>query len=315
MMAAQHITKDLIDRLPKVRGRYSANVSLDKVTWFKVGGPAEVMFRPADANDLKFFLSTRPFDVPVTIIGVGSNLLVRDGGVPGVVIRLGREFAVIKAIDNFLQVGAGALDINVALAAEQAGFGGLEFLSGIPGTIGCGLRMNGGAYGSEFKDVFVSARAVDNYGVVHDLVTEDMGFSYRRTVVMEDWFFIDAVLEGHPEATLEISRRMDEIKAKRIKTQPVQMPTGGSTFANPSDSKAWELIDAAGCRGLVRGGAMVSEKHCNFLINTGKAVAADLEGLGEEVRRRVFEKSGIILEWEIRRIGIPLQRLIEEGKQ
>jgi UDP-N-acetylmuramate dehydrogenase len=315
MMAAQHISKDLIDRLPKVRGRYSANVSLDKVTWFKVGGPAEVMFRPADANDLKFFLSTRPFDVPVTIIGVGSNLLVRDGGVPGVVIRLGREFAVIKAVDNFLKVGAGALDINVALAAEQAGFGGLEFLSGIPGTIGGGLRMNGGAYGSEFKDVFVSARAVDNYGVVHDLVTEDMGFSYRRTVVMEDWFFIDAVLEGHPEATLEISRRMDEIKAIRIKTQPVQMPTGGSTFANPSDFKAWELIDAAGCRGLIRGGAMVSEKHCNFLINTGKAVAADLEGLGEEVRRRVFEKSGIILEWEIRRIGIPLQRLIEEGKQ
>jgi UDP-N-acetylmuramate dehydrogenase len=315
MMAAQHITKDLIDRLPKVRGRYSANVSLDKVTWFKVGGPAEVMFRPADANDLKFFLSTRPFDVPVTIIGVGSNLLVRDGGVPGVVIRLGREFAVIKAIDNFLQVGAGALDINVALAAEQAGLGGLEFLSGIPGTIGGGLRMNGGAYGSEFKDVFVSARAVDSYGVAHDLVTEDMGFSYRRTVVMEDWFFIDAVLEGHPVATLEISRRMDEIKAIRIKTQPVQMPTGGSTFANPSDFKAWELIDAAGCRGLVRGGAMVSEKHCNFLINTGKAVAADLEGLGEEVRRRVFEKSGIILEWEIRRIGIPLQRLIEEGKQ
>jgi UDP-N-acetylmuramate dehydrogenase len=315
MMVAQHITKGLIDRLPKVRGRYRANAPLDNVTWFKVGGPAEVMFRPADANDLKLFLSTRPFDVPVTVIGVGSNLLVRDGGVPGVVIRLGREFAVIKAVDNFLEVGAGAMDINVARVAEQAGLGGLEFLSGIPGTIGGGLRMNGGAYGSDFKDIFVSARAVDNYGVVHELVAKDMGFGYRRTVILEDWLFIDAVLEGHPEATLEISRRMDEIKVIREKSQPVRTPTGGSTFSNPSDAKAWQLIDAAGCRGLVRGGAMVSEKHCNFLINTGEAAAADLEGLGEEVRRRVFEKSGIILDWEIRRIGIPLQGLKEEGRQ
>jgi UDP-N-acetylmuramate dehydrogenase len=315
MMVAQHITKGLIDRLPKVRGRYRANAPLDNVTWFKVGGPAEVMFRPADANDLKLFLSTRPFDVPVTVIGVGSNLLVRDGGVPGVVIRLGREFAVIKAVDNFLEVGAGAMDINVARVAEQAGLGGLEFLSGIPGTIGGGLRMNGGAYGSEFKDIFVSARAVDNYGVVHELVAKDMGFGYRRTVILEDWLFIDAVLEGYPDATLEISRRMDEIKVIREKSQPVRTPTGGSTFSNPSDAKAWQLIDAAGCRGLVRGGAMVSEKHCNFLINTGEAAAADLEGLGEEVRRRVFEKSGIILDWEIRRIGIPLQGLKEEGRQ
>jgi UDP-N-acetylmuramate dehydrogenase len=315
MMATQHITKGLIDHLPKVRGRYSANSPLDKVTWFKVGGPAEVMFRPADANDLKLFLSTRPFDVPITIIGVGSNLLVRDGGVPGVVIRLGREFAIIKAIDNFLKVGAGALDINVARVAEQAGLGGLEFLSGIPGTIGGGLRMNSGAYGSELKDVFVSARAVDNYGVVHELDAEDMGFSYRKTGIVEDWLFIDAVLEAHPEATLEVSRRMDKIKAIREKSQPVRTPTGGSTFANPSGAKAWKLIDAAGCRGLVYGGAMVSEKHCNFLINTGEALAADLEGLGEEVRRRVFEKSGVTLEWEIRRIGIPLQRLVDEGRQ
>ena len=314
-MVAQHITKGLIDRLPKVRGRYSANAPLDKVTWFKVGGPAEVMFRPADVNDLKFFLSNRPFEVPINIIGVGSNLLVRDGGVPGVVIRLGREFAVIKVIDNLLEVGAGALDINVARAAEQAGLGGLEFLSGIPGTIGGGLRMNGGAYGSAFKDVFVSARAVDNYGVVHELVAEDMGFDYRRTVIREDWLFIDAVLEGHPEERSEILRRMDGIKELRVKSQPVRTPTGGSTFANPSDSKAWELIDLAGCRGLIRGGAMVSEKHCNFMINTGEASAADLEGLGEEVRRRVFEKSGIILEWEIRRIGIPVQGLIEEAIQ
>jgi UDP-N-acetylmuramate dehydrogenase len=313
MMAVQNITQGLIDRLPEVRGRYSADAPLDKVTWFKAGGPAEVMFRPADANDLKLFLSISPSDVPVTIIGVGSNLLVRDGGVPGVVIRLGREFAVIETDGNFLSVGAGTLDINVAKTAEQAGLGGLEFLSGIPGTIGGGLRMNGGAYGSEFKDVFVSARAVDNYGVVHELVPEDMGFGYRSTVIPEDWLFIDAVLEGHPEATSEISRRMDEIKATREESQPVRTPTGGSTFANPAGAKAWELIDAAGCRGLVCGGAMVSEKHCNFLINTGEATAADLEGLGEEVRRRVFETSGITLEWEIRRIGIPLHGLVEES--
>ena len=315
MMAVQNITQGLIDRLPEVRGRYSADAPLDKVTWFKAGGPAEVMFRPADANDLKLFLSISPSDVPVTIIGVGSNLLVRDGGVPGVVIRLGREFAVIETEGNFLKVGAGTLDINVAKTAEQAGLGGLEFLSGIPGTIGGGLRMNGGAYGSEFKDVFVSARAVDNYGVVHELVPEDMGFGYRSTVIPEDWLFIDAVLEGHPEATSEISRRMDEIKATREESQPVRTPTGGSTFANPAGVKAWELIDAAGCRGLVRGGAMVSKKHCNFLINTGEATAADLEGLGEEVRRRVFETSGITLEWEIRRIGIPLHGLVEESRK
>lgn len=315
MMAEQLFTKGLIDYLPKVRGRYRANAPLDKVTWFKVGGPAEAMFRPADANDLILFLSTRPFDIPVTIIGVGSNLLVRDGGVPGVVVRLGREFSFIKTVNNFLKVGAGALDIHVAQVAEQAGLSGLEFLSGIPGTIGGGLRMNGGAYGSEFKDIFVGARAVDDYGVVHELVAEDMGFGYRSTVILKNWLFIDAVLEGQPEAKIKISQRMDEIKEIREKSQPVRTPTGGSTFANPSNAKAWELIDAAGCRGLVRGGAMVSEKHCNFLINTGKAAAADLEGLGEEVRRRVFEKSGITLEWEIQRIGIPLQGLIEDCRQ
>jgi UDP-N-acetylmuramate dehydrogenase len=315
MMAADQIPKDLISRLPRVRGSYVANAPLYKVTWLKVGGPAEVMFRPADENDLKFFLSARPFDVPTTIIGVGSNLLVRDGGVPGVVIRLGREFAFINKDGLLLKVGAGALDINVARVAEQAGLGGLEFLTGIPGTIGGGLRMNGGAYGSEFKDIFVSARAVDNHGELHELFAEDMGFGYRKTTIREDWLFIDAVLKGVPEAKLKISQRMDKIKATREKSQPVRTPTGGSTFANPSNAKAWELIDAAGCRGLVRGDAMVSEKHCNFLINKGNAAAADLESLGEDVRRRVFEKSGITLEWEIRRIGIPLQSLTGEGRQ
>jgi len=315
MMAADQISKDLVSRLPIVRGSYVSNVPLYKVTWLKVGGPAEVMFRPEDVNDLKAFLFARPRDVPVTIIGVGSNLLVRDGGVPGVVVRLGKEFAFIKNVNQFLKVGAGALDINVARVAEQAGLGGLEFLTGIPGTVGGGIRMNGGAYGSEFKDVFVSARAVDNHGEIHELTAEDMGFDYRKTIIREDWLFIDAVLKGDYEAKSIISQRMDKIKATREKSQPVRTPTGGSTFANPSDAKAWELIDAAGCRGLVRGDAMVSEKHCNFLINKGNATAADLEGLGEDVRRRVFKKSGITLEWEIRRIGVPLQSLIEEGRQ
>lgn len=312
-MPTPHTNKSLIGRLPRVRGSYTANAPLDKVTWFKVGGPAEVLFRPADEDDLKFFLSARPFDIPITVIGVGSNILVRDGGVPGVVVRLGREFAFIQKYDCFLKVGAGALDINVARVAEQNGLGGLEFLSGIPGTIGGGLRMNGGAYGMEFKDVFVSARAVDNHGVVHALAVDDMGFGYRKTIIQNDWLFVDAVLEGYPESKLKISRLMNKIKITRNRSQPVRMPTGGSTFANPTNAKAWELIDAAGCRGLVRGGAMVSEKHCNFMINTGKAAAEDLEGLGEEVRRRVFDKSGVALEWEIQRIGVPLQNLIEGG--
>lgn len=304
MMAAETTSHGLIERLPTVRGRLSAAAPLDKITWFRVGGPAEVMFRPADAEDLTAFLSMLPSDIDTTIIGVGSNLLVRDGGVPGVVIRLGREFARVEALGETLKVGAGALDINVALAAEAAGIGGLEFLSGIPGTIGGGLRMNGGAYGSEFRDIFVSARAIDGRGVLHDLTYDDMGFAYRSTHVPEDWMFIDAVLKGRPEAGREISRAMAEIKSARENSQPVRSRTGGSTFANPPGAKAWELIDQAGCRGLSRGGAMVSQQHCNFLINTGQASAADLEGLGEEVRRRVFETSGQTLEWEIRRIGV-----------
>ncbi len=315
MMAACNIIPGLMDRLPGVRGRISASAPLDKITGFRVGGPAEVMFRPADVDDLTVFLSMLPPDVDVTVIGVGSNLLVRDGGIPGVVIRLGREFAMVDVEGNTLKVGAGALDNNVALAAEAAGLAGLEFLCGIPGTIGGGLRMNGGAYGSEFKDIFVNARAVDSHGDIHDLKIEDMGFGYRSTSVPGDWMFIDAVLQGRVDEMSDISRRMAEIKSVREESQPVRTPTGGSTFANPPGAKAWELIDQAGCRGLTRGGAMVSEKHCNFLINTGQASAADLEGLGEEVRRRVFEASGVSLEWEIRRIGVPLGGLHEEGGQ
>ena len=315
MMAAQRQTQPLIERLPAVRGRLSPNVALDRVTWFRVGGPAEVMFRPADADDLAAFLAAKPDDVPVTVIGVGSNLLVRDGGVPGVVIRLGGPFALVEIKDQgdrkLVEAGAGALDLNVALTAEQAGIAGLEFLSGIPGTIGGALRMNGGAFGSETAAVTRSAVALDAKGRRHHLIPAELGFTYRHSSVPDDFIFIAASLEGQVGDRATIKARMAEIAGERAASQPVRARTGGSTFTNPTDPKAggkraWELIDGAGCRGLRRGGAMVSEKHCNFLINTGNASAADIEGLGEDVRRRVFEAFGVTLEWEIRRIGLAL---------
>jgi len=304
-MAARENTPRLIERLPRVRGRLSENAALADITWFRVGGPAEVMFRPEDADDLAAFLAAKPADVPVTVIGVGSNLLVRDGGVPGVVIRLGRGFASIGVAGDEVRAGAAALDLNVAMVARDAGLAGLEFLSGIPGTIGGAIRMNAGAYGREIKDVLVSAEAIDHRGVRHAVKAVELGLSYRHAAVPEDWIFTGALLAGTPGEKVAIGRRMSEIGDQRQATQPVRSRTGGSTFANPQGHKAWELIDKAGCRGLVRGGAQISEKHCNFLINTGGATAADLEGLGEEARRRVFEKFGITLEWEIRRIGIP----------
>ena len=308
----------LIERLPKVRGRYEENASLARVTWFRVGGPAEVAFRPADRDDLLAFLAAKPADVPVTLIGVGSNLLVRDGGVPGVVIRLGREFAEIEIEGDELVCGAGALDANVAKAAKLAGLGGLEFLFGVPGTIGGALRMNAGAYGSELKGVLVSAEACDAAGALKRLTPEDMGLSYRHASVPADWIFLAARLRGWPAEPATIAARMAEIQGARDETQPIRSRTGGSTFKNPpaelSDGlKAWQLIDQAGCRGMKRGGAMVSEKHCNFLINTGDATAADLEQLGEAVRAAVRDSSGIELEWEIRRIGLPLAANDDEG--
>ena len=310
MMAARLREERLIDRLPAVRGRLTENAPLSGITWFRVGGAAEVMFRPADAEDLATFLAGRPADVPVTVIGVGSNLLVRDGGVPGVVIRLGRGFAEITRDGPILRVGAAALDLNVALTAREAGLAGLEFLSGVPGTIGGALRMNAGAYGREMKDVTLAAEAIDLSGRKQYLTNRALGFGYRHCGVPEDWIFIAAELKGEPGEPADIQRRIDEIQQARADSQPLRTRTGGSTFANPSDPraggrKAWELIDAAGCRGLARGGAMISEKHCNFLINTGTATAADLESLGEEVRARVLDKFGVKLEWEIRRIGQP----------
>ncbi|HEX5320103.1 MAG TPA: UDP-N-acetylmuramate dehydrogenase [Stellaceae bacterium] len=294
-----------LPRMPKVRGRIAENVPLGPTTWFRVGGAAEILFRPADAEDLSDFLRALPEAVPVTVIGVASNLLVRDGGIPGVTIRLGRGFAGIAADEAELRAGAGALDLNVALTAAEAGIAGLEFLSGVPGTIGGGLRMNAGAYGSEIEGVLVEAEAIDRAGDRHRLSLGEMGLSYRHCGVDRDWIFTAATFRGAPGAPAEIGRRMGEIQAAREASQPIRARTGGSTFANPPGRKAWELIDAAGCRGLARGGAMVSEKHTNFLINAGAATAADLEGLGEEVRRRVHAQFGVTLEWEIRRVGRP----------
>jgi UDP-N-acetylmuramate dehydrogenase len=275
------------------------------MTWFRVGGPAEILFRPADAADLAEFLARLPAEVPVTVIGVGSNLLVRDGGIRGVTIRLGRGFAAIEPHEDKVTVGAGALDLNVALTAAQAGIAGLEFLSGIPGTIGGGFRTNAGAYGSEFKDVLAYAEAVDRDGRTRRVSAADLGLSYRHCSAPADWIFTAAVFRGTRGDPAAIAHRLADIQAAREASQPIRARTGGSTFANPPGRRAWELIDAAGCRGLRRGGAMVSEKHTNFLINTGDATAADIEALGEEVRRRVHERFGISLEWEIRRIGEP----------
>jgi len=310
MMTARQ-TQHLIDRLPPVRGRLTVDAPLAAITWFRVGGPAEVMFRPADADDLAEFLAKKPPEVPVTVIGVASNLLVRDGGVGGVVVRLGRGFTAIEISGTRVTAGAAVLDLNVAIACRAAGVGGLEFLSGIPGTIGGALRMNAGAYGREIKDVLESASALDGAGARHQLSLAEMGLGYRHCGVPEDWIFTGATLRGVEADRDAIQLRMAEIQSEREASQPIRARTGGSTFANPRGHKAWELIDRAGCRGLARGGAMVSEKHTNFLINTGTATAADIEGLAEEVRRRVFEKFGVTLEWEIRRIGRPAPGLKE----
>jgi UDP-N-acetylmuramate dehydrogenase len=304
MMALASIRPHLIDRLPRPRGRLTADAPLGPQTWFRTGGPAEVLFRPADADDLAAFLAALPPEVPVMVLGVGSNLLVRDGGVRGVVIRLMRGFTEIVAAGAEVRAGAGALDLNVAFTARDHALAGLEFLSGIPGTIGGAVRMNAGAYGGELSEVFISAEALDRTGARQQVKAADMGFSYRHSGVPADWIFTSTRLSAAPGDQLVIARRIAEIDGARQDSQP-RSRTGGSTFVNPPGSKAWELIDRAGCRGLIMGGAQVSEKHCNFLINLGDASAADIEGLGEEVRRRVLDSSGVRLEWEIRRIGEP----------
>jgi UDP-N-acetylmuramate dehydrogenase len=303
-MAFPDITGDLRARMPELRGRLLANQSLAELTWFRVGGPAQVFFLPEDENDLAYFLRNLPPEVPVSPIGAGSNTIVRDGGVPGVVIRLGRGFNEIKVDEGYrIAAGAALLDVLVARAARDAGVAGLAFLSGIPGSIGGMLRMNGGAYGGETKDVLLEARGVDRAGNLHIYSNADMGFAYRHCGVPDDVIFTAAVFQGRAGAIEEIAGEMDAIKKKREASQP-RNRTGGSTFKHPHGQCAWKLVDEAGCRGLTVGGAQVSELHSNFLINLGGASAADIETLGETVRERVKAHSGVELEWEIKRVGV-----------
>ncbi len=293
----------LLETLPAVRGTYRQDADLSKINWFNVGGIAQVMFRPADKDDLIFFLKNRPQGVQVTILGVGSNLLVRDGGIDGVVIRLGRGFTEITKEDNFIHAGAGALSFNVANMLADYGIAGLEFLVGIPGTIGGALAMNAGAYGSDIASVLLSAEAVDESGNLHQLSVQDIGYVYRGNTLPDGMIFTNCILKGEYGNINSIKARLLEITQMREDTQPIRSKTSGSTFKNPTGYKAWQLIDAAGCRGLKIGDAEVSQKHCNFFINTGHASAADIETLGEEVRRRVKEKTGIELMWEVKIIG------------
>ncbi len=309
-----HFKSVLKDRLPPVRGRMTPNAPLGPMTWFGVGGPAELLFRPADREDLVAFLQGCPPEVPVTVLGVASNVIIRDGGIPGVVIRFGREFAAIVPEEGLcISAGAAAMDMNVALVASSHGIAGLEFLSGIPGTIGGALRMNAGAYGGEMKDVVVTADVLFRDGTVKALGPAEMGMSYRKNALPASVIFLGCRLQGYAGDVSDIELRMAEIKQKRSESQPIRTKTGGSTFANPAPEEsggksAWQLIDEAGCRGLKVGQAEMSTLHCNFMINNGTANAADLERLGEEVRKRVAEKSGVMLRWEIRRLGLPLEK-------
>jgi UDP-N-acetylmuramate dehydrogenase len=304
-MAFPDLVADIQQQMPELRGRLTANAALADITWFRAGGPAQLLYTPADESDLAYFLTHRG-PLHVTIIGVGSNLLVRDGGIPGVVIRLGRGFSAIKIEDNArIRAGTAVLDMRLAQAAAPAGIGGMSFYRGIPGTIGGALRMNAGAHGGETRQVLTEARAVDTNGVVHVFNNSDMQFSYRHCGVPADFIFTEALFQGESCDPSILEREMDEIAAYREVNQPTKARTGGSTFKNPPGHSAWKLIDAAGCRGLRLGGVHVSEKHCNFLINDLGATAADIEALGELVRTRVYEHCGIELEWEIKRLGVP----------
>ncbi|HEY3643538.1 MAG TPA: UDP-N-acetylmuramate dehydrogenase [Xanthobacteraceae bacterium] len=303
-MSFPAIVADLKAAMPELRGRLMENQSLAELTWFRVGGPAQALFMPEDEADLAYLLAQLQHEVPITVIGLGSNLIVRDGGVPGVVIRLGRGFSAVT-IEPGGQVRAGAAvpDVKVARAAQEAGISGLAFLRGIPGAIGGALRMNGGAYGRETKDALVTARGIDRCGRIRLLALADMHYAYRHCGAPDDIIFIEALFRGEPGDPAAIAGEMDKITESREATQPVKSRTGGSTFKNPPGRKAWQLIDAAGCRGLKIGDAQVSTMHCNFLINLGNASAVDIESLGETVRARVKESSGVDLEWEIKRIG------------
>lgn len=296
---------ELIQQLPHVRGRYTPNAPLSKVTWFQVGGPAQVLYKPADVQDLAFFMKEKPAHIPVHVVGVGSNLLVRDGGVKGVIIRLGRGFTNVAVHEetSMMDVGGGVLDRTVACVARDEGLGGLEFLIGVPGTMGGAVKMNAGCYGCDMASILDSVLVIDDQGTLKRLTPQELALSYRHSNLPNSWIVVSARLKGVRAAPEIIAERLETLLAQREQTQPIRSRTGGSTFANPQEKRAWELIDAAGCRGLRVGGAQVSEMHCNFLINTGNASAQDLETLGEEVRARVLATSGVDLRWEIQRWG------------
>jgi UDP-N-acetylmuramate dehydrogenase len=290
----------------ELRGRLTPDAPMDRVTWFRAGGLAELMFQPHDVDDLVTFLKLLPDDVPLTVVGVGSNLLVRDGGIPGVVVRLSAKgFGELElAGENRIRAGAICPDKHIAAMAMDNGIGGFHFYYGIPGSIGGALRMNAGANGGETRQRVVEVRAVDRQGNIHTLSNEEMGYTYRHSSASEGLIFVDALFEGYPEDRAKIRADMDAVRLHRETVQPIREKTGGSTFKNPEGHSAWELIDEAGGRGLVIGGAQMSSLHCNFMINTGNATGYDLEYLGETIRRRVREHSGIQLEWEIKRLGL-----------
>ncbi len=293
------------EAMPELRGRLKANSLMSEITWFRVGGPAQLLFTPADEADLAYFMKNKPVDLPITIIGLGSNLLVRDGGIPGIVVRLGRGFNLIEALDdNKIKVGTAVPDMKLARAAAEHGVAGLSFYRGIPGSIGGALRMNAGAHGGETRDYLVEARAVDYDGNILTFTAEEMGHTYRNCALPNHFIFTEAVFKGQPGSKEEIEKANAEVVAYREEKQPVKDRTGGSTFKNPPGHSSWKLIDDAGLRGFKVGGAKVSEKHCNFLINEGDATGTDIETLGETVRKRVFEKSGVKLDWEIKRLGV-----------
>jgi UDP-N-acetylmuramate dehydrogenase len=301
----------LTDRLPPVRGKYLENAPLGDMTWLRVGGPAEVLFLPADEADLARFLAETPDDIPVHLLGAGSNTLVRDGGVPGVVIRLTAPFGKVEAIgDNRLKAGAAALDKKVAQAAAKAGIAGMEFFTGVPGAIGGAIRMNAGCYGTETRDVLVEAVALDRSGRRLIVPVGELGYDYRHSEAPEDWIFVEAVFEGTPDDPAAIEQRMADITARREETQPIREKTSGSTFKNPdppgtlNQRKAWKLIDQTGWRGKRIGGARFSEQHANFLINDGTASAADLEAVAEGARADIKAATGIDLHWEVKRLGV-----------
>jgi UDP-N-acetylmuramate dehydrogenase len=299
------IVPDLEARLPDLRGRLLPNQALAELTWFRVGGPAQALLVPEDEADLVYALGNLPAEIPVTVIGLGSNLIVRDGGVPGVVIRLGRGFGEVKLEDGSrVRAGTAVPDVKVSRVAQEAAIAGLAFFRGIPGAVGGALRMNGGAYGRETKDALIEARGVDRQGRVHVFSNGDMHYTYRHCGAPDEIIFTQALFQGEPGDARAIAAEMEKITESREATQPIKSRTGGSTFKNPPGQKAWQLIDAAGCRGLKVGAAQVSPMHCNFLINLGGATAADIETLGETVRARVAENSGVGLEWEIKRIGV-----------